>query len=638
MGCVCAGVEAGLIPPGSVEVIPDVNLLDVSRFPTLGIFTFSDLMPAAVLGSMAMAMAQGSVRVAVSSCGKSKGKWHLHEMHRDFAPPSSFFHGGGGRCSRRHVAFAVHHGSSGNGSPSPCDAGALQLAVEARASRPAGLAMRASNKISAAWQRAVRGQPDHDTLTAAHKARSSAAPGRRLGRKQPRIAEEKALAKALAAVRAAQKSAAEEAMCAAVQAAACEAEADVVCVHNVHHGLWMGAGSSLSPSFVASLKQQGFVMVVNAMNNRLRLPPGVDELRVDVDDDPFASIEHYFGVLAERIQAALLRGLVLVVCRSGRSRSATLVAAFGMMRAGLSLDESMAAVKSARPIANPNYGFMAKLVTLSQDLQNLHRAEAARPNSGRKSKKKQRTPNSGRKGQKKKQRKRKSPKKLPNFSDCDVINLVSPSGAVTPRTPPPRTPPSTPSGSDEEEEASGASTPCTPPRAAPAWEIHRSISEVQETALHEGVGPSRAKRPGSRDAEEQPRQRCARNAAAAEEAPRDADDLAPIALFATTLQQAEMEKRPQQDSDSNEATVAEVHTVHMAQLQVAEDACAEAARLAAEAELEEDIPLEDISLDFGGESVDMVWLESLFGSFDHPANPNEPEAYEHDPETFNTSP
>jgi hypothetical protein len=62
------------------------------------------------------------------------------------------------------------------------------------------------------------------------------------------------------------------------------------------------------------------------------------------------------------IDAALARGGgVLVHCAGGVSRSAAVVLGYLMARRGLTLDQSLAELRRARPWVNPNPGFVAQL-------------------------------------------------------------------------------------------------------------------------------------------------------------------------------------------------------------------------------------------------------------------------------------
>ena len=67
----------------------------------------------------------------------------------------------------------------------------------------------------------------------------------------------------------------------------------------------------------------------------------------------------YFSVLPESVSSQ--QGRVLVHCRAGVSRSATVCIAYIMHKQGLSLDSAYEFVKSKRPVIDPNINFIRQL-------------------------------------------------------------------------------------------------------------------------------------------------------------------------------------------------------------------------------------------------------------------------------------
>ena len=61
-------------------------------------------------------------------------------------------------------------------------------------------------------------------------------------------------------------------------------------------------------------------------------------------------------------------GRVLVHCFAGKSRSATICAAYVMATEGWTLDEALKAIGDARPAAAPNHGFMTQLASFEREL------------------------------------------------------------------------------------------------------------------------------------------------------------------------------------------------------------------------------------------------------------------------------
>lgn len=73
--------------------------------------------------------------------------------------------------------------------------------------------------------------------------------------------------------------------------------------------------------------------------------------------NPYAreSLNRHFERCLKFIARALLDGgRVLVHCFAGKSRSATVCAAYAMVTEGTTLSETMARIQAARPIAAPN--------------------------------------------------------------------------------------------------------------------------------------------------------------------------------------------------------------------------------------------------------------------------------------------
>lgn len=100
---------------------------------------------------------------------------------------------------------------------------------------------------------------------------------------------------------------------------------------------------------------------------------GLDYCRVDVEDIGVEPIELFWPEATEFIHRSLSLGrAVLVHCRAGVSRSASTVIAYLIEYHGYSLHDAFALVRSRRPVATPNLGFMQKLI----DFEALVRATA----------------------------------------------------------------------------------------------------------------------------------------------------------------------------------------------------------------------------------------------------------------------
>ena len=59
----------------------------------------------------------------------------------------------------------------------------------------------------------------------------------------------------------------------------------------------------------------------------------------------------------------------LVHCAAGVSRSVSIVLAYLVIKRNMSLADSIAMVRAARPIMNPNLGFLRQLITLETSVR-----------------------------------------------------------------------------------------------------------------------------------------------------------------------------------------------------------------------------------------------------------------------------
>mmetsp|Transcript_74312 Transcript_74312/g.198244 ORF Transcript_74312/g.198244 Transcript_74312/m.198244 type:complete len:294 (+) Transcript_74312:45-926(+) len=116
----------------------------------------------------------------------------------------------------------------------------------------------------------------------------------------------------------------------------------------------------------AALRELGVTAVVCCVTHR-EFPPvsehsGVEYYRVDVEDQSREPIDLYFEEICEFVTPRLEAGQkVLVHCRSGVSRSATVVLAFLMQYKKFSLQRAFFHTRARRIIISPNLGFMEQL-------------------------------------------------------------------------------------------------------------------------------------------------------------------------------------------------------------------------------------------------------------------------------------
>ncbi|XP_068810313.1 dual specificity phosphatase 28 [Struthio camelus] len=119
------------------------------------------------------------------------------------------------------------------------------------------------------------------------------------------------------------------------------------------------------------LAREGVTLCINV--SRQQPFPGLQRarrLRVPVFDDPAEDLYRYFDRCGDAIEDAVTSGgTCLVYCKNGRSRSAAICTAYLMRHRKLTLGEAFAAVKAARPVADPNAGFWAQLQRYEDDLR-----------------------------------------------------------------------------------------------------------------------------------------------------------------------------------------------------------------------------------------------------------------------------
>lgn len=118
----------------------------------------------------------------------------------------------------------------------------------------------------------------------------------------------------------------------------------------IRRGLWIGSeGDSKNPDFMS---KHDIHFVVNC-SKTIPFLNGYDleQYRVPVDDDPTNNdvILSHFPVVVRAIDSVLQKGKgVLVHCRAGMQRSASVVAAYLMYKYHLSAQNAMDAIKSRK--------------------------------------------------------------------------------------------------------------------------------------------------------------------------------------------------------------------------------------------------------------------------------------------------
>ncbi|KMT15476.1 hypothetical protein BVRB_3g058320 isoform B [Beta vulgaris subsp. vulgaris] len=89
---------------------------------------------------------------------------------------------------------------------------------------------------------------------------------------------------------------------------------------------------------------------------------------IQVADREDTDLAQYFDECVEFIDEAKRSGGVLVHCFVGRSRSVTIILAYLIKRRGMTVSQALEYVRSKRPQASPNAGFIKQLKNYEQSL------------------------------------------------------------------------------------------------------------------------------------------------------------------------------------------------------------------------------------------------------------------------------
>jgi len=133
-------------------------------------------------------------------------------------------------------------------------------------------------------------------------------------------------------------------------------------------GFWIGSMDATID--FAELKKRHITHIIALVKDRIvSFPKEIKYIEFDVYDKSFYFLLHLFPQCFEFIDEALKnKSSVLVHCSAGVSRSATLAIAYLMYSKTIPYSEAMAIVKKARPVINPNNGFIDQL----QLFENMH--------------------------------------------------------------------------------------------------------------------------------------------------------------------------------------------------------------------------------------------------------------------------
>lgn len=132
------------------------------------------------------------------------------------------------------------------------------------------------------------------------------------------------------------------------------------------------------------LRQKKISCIVNAtVEEPSTYIPGIDYLKISIEDSPYARIDQYFDIVADKIKAVKDRGgRTLVHCVAGVSRSATLCMIYLVKHERMTLRQAYHYVKSARPVVRPNLGFWRQMIDYERSLKGSSSVKMVETNQG----------------------------------------------------------------------------------------------------------------------------------------------------------------------------------------------------------------------------------------------------------------
>ncbi|KAL5248987.1 hypothetical protein ACHWQZ_G018000 [Mnemiopsis leidyi] len=132
-------------------------------------------------------------------------------------------------------------------------------------------------------------------------------------------------------------------------------------------------GNERDSADLTLLRKLGVSKVLNVSRNCVNhFPEYFEYLNVPVEDRVYADISQHFNKALQFIEHARGEGCsVLVHCRAGISRSATVIIAYLIQYYDYSMEDAFDFIKVKHPVVSPNFNFMGQLL----QFQNLHRTK-----------------------------------------------------------------------------------------------------------------------------------------------------------------------------------------------------------------------------------------------------------------------
>ncbi|XP_069696399.1 dual specificity protein phosphatase MPK-4 [Periplaneta americana] len=131
----------------------------------------------------------------------------------------------------------------------------------------------------------------------------------------------------------------------------------------IEPGLWLGNLTAATDVEVLEKNRINHILTVDScpLPRKITMLPGVKTKFLQVTDTAREDMLSHFEDTAEFIRNGQEKGVVLVHCYFGVSRSATIVIAYIMKKYTLSFEEAFERVKSKRRFVGPNPGFLSQL-------------------------------------------------------------------------------------------------------------------------------------------------------------------------------------------------------------------------------------------------------------------------------------
>eukprot|EP00656_Telonema_subtile_P020966 TRINITY_DN22012_c0_g1_i1.p1 TRINITY_DN22012_c0_g1~~TRINITY_DN22012_c0_g1_i1.p1 ORF type:complete len:324 (+),score=59.68 TRINITY_DN22012_c0_g1_i1:80-1051(+) len=135
----------------------------------------------------------------------------------------------------------------------------------------------------------------------------------------------------------------------------------------IWEGIYLGSMEAAADSKALRQAEVSSVIDISRRENP-RFKQQVEYLELNIRDHPEEDIRALFDEALRFIRYGLRQGSVLIHCKFGRSRSATLVIAYLMKYERLSYREALTLCVSRRNTVRPNSGFITQLLDYEKEL------------------------------------------------------------------------------------------------------------------------------------------------------------------------------------------------------------------------------------------------------------------------------